>query len=252
MQNIKEKKYKIGIIAALKKEINNLYKNVKNYKIHELSNIKFYSGNIHHIKIIIAQSGIGKVFSGITCAILLQKYKVNLIINIGSAGSLNDKLKPGSIVIPNNISYHDVDLTAFGYNLGQIKNCPKLFSSSKFMLELTEKFLLKNKIQYKKELIISGDSFIHTQRQKTSLKKKFPEAIAVDMESAAIAHVCYQFKIPILIIKSISDFSNNYAANNFKKFINLAARKSSIITINIVYELLNKPTKFLLDYIKHD
>ncbi|AAO26924.1 5'-methylthioadenosine/S-adenosylhomocysteine nucleosidase [Buchnera aphidicola str. Bp (Baizongia pistaciae)] len=242
-----KKNYRIGIIAALQQEVQILFNKLKNYKINKISNITFYIGNIHNIHVVLAKSGVGKVFSGITCALLLQKYKVKFIINIGSAGSLNKNLKPGSIIIPTNVCYHDVNLTAFGYSIGQIKNCPKTFLSNTLMLKLTEKYLFENKIKYQKKLMISGDIFIDTCEKKSLLKKRFPKAIAVDMEAAAIAHVCYQFNIPILIIKSISDSSDINAADNFKYFINLASKNSSLVTINVLQTLFKNTKNILFD-----
>ncbi|XBC38362.1 MAG: 5'-methylthioadenosine/adenosylhomocysteine nucleosidase [Buchnera aphidicola (Floraphis meitanensis)] len=225
----------IGIIGATDKEIIPLYKKIKNFQKKIVYNKIFYSGKLNNIKTILVKSGVGKVSSSTTCTILLNIYKVNLIINIGTAGSLDDKLIPGNIILPHSTCYHDVDLTAFGYKLGHIQNFPKLFSINKNMIEFTETHVLKSKLNYKKNLIISGDSFINNTASKNILKKNFPTAIAVDMESTAIAQVCYQFKKPFLIIKSISDYSDNNSKLNFEKFIDLASQRCS----NVVQDLLN-------------
>ncbi|XBC41435.1 MAG: 5'-methylthioadenosine/adenosylhomocysteine nucleosidase [Buchnera aphidicola (Nurudea yanoniella)] len=218
-----KKNITIGIIGALSEEINLLYKYIKFYKKKIIYNKKFYIGKLKNIKIILIQSGIGKTSASITCTILLYVYKIDVIINIGTAGSLSKNMKLGTIVLPCSTCYHDVDLTPFGYKKGQVKNFPQIFSINNYLTKLIETYMIKLNIYYKKGLIISGDSFIHEKTKKNKLKIHFPEAIAVDMESTAIAQVCYQFNKPFLIIKTISDHSNNYAALDFQKFSHLAS-----------------------------
>ncbi|XBC39410.1 MAG: 5'-methylthioadenosine/adenosylhomocysteine nucleosidase [Buchnera aphidicola (Nurudea shiraii)] len=212
-------KITIGIIGALKKELMFLYKHIHFYKKIVIYNKEFHIGKINEIKVILIQSGVGKVLASTTCTILLQIYKIDFIVNIGTAGSLSTQLKPGAIILPNSTCYHDINLTAFGYDLGQIKGFPKKFLVNNYLTKFIEICLLKLRICYYKGLIISGDSFVDKQSYKKRLKKCFPKAIAVDMESTAIAQVCYQFNKPFLTIKVISDFSNNNSVLDFKKFI---------------------------------
>ncbi|XBC41954.1 MAG: 5'-methylthioadenosine/adenosylhomocysteine nucleosidase [Buchnera aphidicola (Kaburagia rhusicola rhusicola)] len=235
-----KKNIKIGIIGALNEEIIFLRQKIKYLKKTKVHSQIFYTGQLNCIDIILTKSGVGKVSASITCTMLLNLYKIDLIINVGTAGSLDIKLVPGSIVLPNNTCYHDVNLTAFGYELGQIQKLPQLFSANNYMIRLTEICMLKSNIYYNKNLIISGDSFINKKKYKKILKERFPTAIAVDMESTAIAQVCYQFKKPLLIIKSISDYSDNYALSNFKEFSNLASKQFSKITQNILKNLYKK------------
>ncbi|XBC43494.1 MAG: 5'-methylthioadenosine/adenosylhomocysteine nucleosidase [Buchnera aphidicola (Meitanaphis flavogallis)] len=235
-----KKNIKIGIIGALNEETIFLRQQIKYLKKTRIHSQIFYTGQLNCIDIILTTSGVGKVSASVTCAILLNLYKIDLIINVGTAGSLDIKLVPGSIILPNNTCYYDVDLTAFGYELGQIQKLPKLFSTNDYMIRLTEIYMLKSNTYYNKNLIISGDSFINKQKYKKTLKEKFPTAIAVDMESTAIAQVCYQFKKPLLIIKSISDYSDNDALSNFKKFSHLASKNLSKITQNMLKNLYNK------------
>ncbi|XBC44551.1 MAG: 5'-methylthioadenosine/adenosylhomocysteine nucleosidase [Buchnera aphidicola (Schlechtendalia peitan)] len=233
----------IGIIGALDQEIKFLKKKIQTYQTITIFNTKFHIGTLNNIKIVLIKSGVGKVSASITCTMLIQLYKPNVIINIGAAGSLDKELKPGDIVLPSSTCYHDVNLTAFGYSLGQMQNFPKLFCTNDYMVTLTEKCMVSSKINYKKNLIISGDSFINQKRFRNTLKRNFPAAIAVDMESTAIAQVCYQFKKPFLIVKSISDHSDNFALRNFEKCINLASQQCSKI-IQILLDNLYNLYKF--------
>ncbi|XBC42468.1 MAG: 5'-methylthioadenosine/adenosylhomocysteine nucleosidase [Buchnera aphidicola (Meitanaphis elongallis)] len=229
----------IGIIGALEQEIIYLYKNIQHLKTKKLYNYILCTGKLNKINIVLIKSGIGKVSASIASAILLHFYKIDLIINIGTAGSLQTKLIPGSIIFPHSTCYYDVNLTTFGYSLGQIPNFPKLFLANNYMMQLAEKYTLQSRMNHKKNLIISGDLFINKKTFQNTLKKKFPTAIAVDMESTAIAQACYQFKKPFLIIKYISDFSDERASLNFKKFVNLASKK----LLNVIQHLLDSLCK---------
>ncbi|CAL4321165.1 5'-methylthioadenosine/S-adenosylhomocysteine nucleosidase [Buchnera aphidicola (Protaphis terricola)] len=233
---------KIGIIGAIKQEIK-IFKNLINYnKIKIFGNFKIYIGKFNKINIFLIQSGIGKVAASIATMILITLFKPNMIINSGSAGSLNSKLKIGDIIIPNQLCYHDVNLTNFGYSIGQIPKYPKKFQINKKLFNKIIEIFKKNKLKILTGLIITGDSFINKRELINKLKIKFSSAIGVEMEAAAIAQVCYKFNIPLIIIKSISDLSNNQATINFKKNISIASLKSSNLVI-----LILKKIKYLIN-----
>ncbi|WP_343192751.1 5'-methylthioadenosine/adenosylhomocysteine nucleosidase [Buchnera aphidicola (Taiwanaphis decaspermi)] len=218
---------KIGVIVAIKKEAFLIYKKIKNKKKIKICGFKIYFGKVYNFVIYIIISGIGKVSATISSMILINNFDIKIMINIGSAGSLSNKYKIGTILIPNKIGYHDVDVTAFKYKLGQIPKIPAFMKINKIIFN---KF--KNKIISEKKIItgllLTGDQFINKKRS-INILKKFPKAIAVDMESCAISHVCYKFKIPIIVIKSISDFSNEKSHYDFKNFLSLSVYNSSKI-----------------------
>lgn len=230
---------KIGIIGAINQEIKILKKVIHPYKKKKVGKYKIYIGIFKKNNIFLIQSGIGKVSASIACMILIHLYKIDIIINSGSAGSLVVSLNIGDVIIPDKICYYDVDLVSFGYSRGQIPKYPKEFVIEKkihvFLKSITEKFQLK----FKKGLIISGDSFIRGDIFIKKLKNQFPSAIAVEMESAAIAQVCYQFTLPFIIVKSISDLSDANATLNFKKNIDTASFQSSSIVKIILENIIN-------------
>lgn len=230
---------KIGIIGAIRQEIEIIRKIIHPYKKKKIGHCKIYIGFFKENRIFLIQSGIGKVSASIACMILINLCKIDIIINSGSAGSLIPSLNIGDVIIPKKICYYDVDLTNFGYDIGQIPKHPKEFIISEkihtFLKSITKKFQLK----FKTGLIISGDSFINGNSCIKKLKNRFSSAIAVEMESAAIAQVCYQFSIPIIIIKSISDLSDKNATLNFEKNINTASFQSSKIVKILLKSIIN-------------
>lgn len=228
---------KIGIVGALEEEISIIKEIIYNQKIKKNGTFKIYQGEIKNKKIFLIKSGIGKVCASIATTMLIHLYKINIIINIGSAGALKNYLQIGDIIIPKKICYYDVNLTNFGYSKGQVPKHPKKFNIDKNLYNIFKKILLKFNLRYSKGLIVTGDSFIRGEISK-KIKYQFSSAIGVDMESAAIAQVCYHFKIPYIIIKSISDLSDNNATLNFKKNISTASFQSSKLA-KLILENIN-------------
>lgn len=225
---------KIGIIGAIKKEIIFLLKKIKKCKIKEIGNFKFYNGYLHNVNIIILLSGVGKVSASIVTTLLITYYNPNVIINIGSAGSINPLLKIKNIILPNKTCYYDVDVSIFTYPIGQIPKYPRFFLINAKLLNLAKKCIYRLKYKFQEGLILTGDSFIYKKHMLQSILNHFPSAIAIDMESTAITQVCYNFKKPILIIRAISDFANKYATWSFKKNI----KQASYCATQVVEEIL--------------
>ncbi|MCV2526007.1 MAG: 5'-methylthioadenosine/adenosylhomocysteine nucleosidase [Candidatus Lightella neohaematopini] len=205
----------IGIIGAIKDEIVLLCQQLTNIKKKILGRCIIYCGNIGTIKVVIIKTGVGKVSASLGTTILINYFSPNLVINIGLAGSLVPYIKKYNLVISQSTCYYDVNVTAFGYKIGQIPKHPLMFNSPKNILSIA-------KLSSKKEkniffgLIVSGDSFINDINILNNIRSKFPKALVVDMESTAIAQVCYRFSIPCISIKQVSDYANNKANIEFK------------------------------------
>ncbi|QCI20358.1 5'-methylthioadenosine/adenosylhomocysteine nucleosidase [Buchnera aphidicola (Brachycaudus cardui)] len=218
---------KIGIIGAVETEVKMLRQIMHTYKEKKYNNYTIYIGYIKKNIIFLITSGIGKVSASISTIILINLFHPDIIINSGSAGSLNASLQIGDIIIPEQTSYYDVDLTNFGYAIGQIPTYPKKFLINRKILSLLKTQETTNKLQFMTGLIVSGDSFIRGSFLIEKIKNNFPSAIAVDMESTSIAQVCHQFNIPLVIVKSISDSSDDNATINFKKNLSIASSRSA-------------------------
>ncbi len=215
----------IGIIIALKQESKNLKKKIKNKKYKFINKKKIILGYIKKKKIVLIESGIGKVFAAISTTLLIQNFKIKYIINIGTSGSLKKTINTKNIILVKKTKYYDVDITEFGYKIGQIPNTPKTFKCNKNIIKKIKKKININNIHVGK--ILSGDKFINKYKK---LIKKFPNYLSVDMESTAIAQTCYFFKKPFICIKIISDKSNYNSKKDFYKNIqNISIKINKII-----------------------
>ena len=214
----------IGIIGAVVEEAEAIKKEIKEIKETVISGISFFTGKFNDKDVVFVQSGIGKVNAAITATLLIEKFKVSEVIFSGVAGSLDERLKVGDVVIGHDIVQHDVDATAFGYKMGQI---PQMKESDK---ELVEKAGNINDFDHRIFFgrILTGDQFVSKKDVKIRRGKDF-EALCVDMESGAVAQVCTRLGVKFLIIRSISDSITDESDMEYETFVKLAAKNSTRI-----------------------
>lgn len=229
---------KIAIIGAMEEEVSLLRSNITDKQMNEVAGCEFTSGQIGEKEVILLKSGIGKVNAAMSTTILLVKYKPDLIINTGSAGGYNPQLNIGDLVISTEVRHHDVDVTIFDYEYGQVPQMPPAFLADPSLIETALK-AVKNieGIQAVEGLIATGDSFMNDPERVEFVRNKFPNLQAVEMEAAAIAQVAYQFKVPFVIIRSLSDIAGQESNISFDEFLDKAAVNSANLVLEIVKSL---------------
>lgn len=225
----------IGIISAVDEEKDAILSMMdsKNFVSYNGNNITL--GKLFQHDVVFLQSGVGKVNASWAATVLIEKYKVDKIIFSGVAGSLNKKINIGDIVVATDLVQSDVDATAFGYKLGQIPQMKEYsFKTDENILSM----FINGKINVKMNLnigrIITSDKFISSIDEKINLGNTF-NALCTDMESGAVGQVCYMYNVPCTIIRTISDSITDESTMEYKEFVQLAAKNSSII----VKEILN-------------
>ena len=223
----------IGIIGAVIEEAEAIKKEIKDIKSTVINGISFFTGKFNDKDVVFVQSGIGKVNAAITATLLIEKFEVNKVIFSGVAGSLDEKLKIGDVVIGRDIVQHDVDATAFGYKMGPIPQMKEwAFESDKELIEKTGTISdFDHHIFYGR--ILTGDQFVSKKDLKIQLGKDF-EALCVDMESGAVAQVCTRLGVKFLIIRSISDSITDESDMEYETFVKLAAENSKKILKQVI------------------
>lgn len=224
-------KKKIGIIGAMAQEVEILRKLMVEPKLTEIAGCKIYEGKINNRNVALLQSGIGKVAAAIGTTLLLELTKPDMIINTGSAGGLNSALNVGDVVISTEVRHHDVDVTAFGYEKGQLPANPAAFIPNAQLVEVAEKEAQKAGFNAVAGLICSGDLFVNGAEAIQQIRSDFPNVAAVEMEAAAIAQVCHAFDIPFVVVRAISDVADKESHLSFDEFLPLAVEKSSAIVL---------------------
>lgn len=228
---------KIGIIGAMEEEILLLKSKMSNKKEWTEAKADFIEGQIGEVEVVLVRCGIGKVNAALTTTLLLAKHDIDLIVNTGSAGGIGAGLHVGDVVIASEMAYHDVDATVFGYSIGQVPQMPARYIANKGTIEKTITAAKKTGLTPVKGLIVTSDSFIASQAQTDVILSNFPDALASEMEGAAIAQVCYQFDVPFVIIRAMSDVADEEAGVSFDEFIIEAGKKSAEMVLELVASL---------------
>ncbi|AMG31047.1 5'-methylthioadenosine/S-adenosylhomocysteine nucleosidase [Grimontia hollisae] len=231
---------KIGIIGAMEQEVALLKNKMNNCQLQEIGGNKFYTGDLNGVNVVLLQSGIGKVAAAVGTSILLERFKPTAVINTGSAGGFDSSLNLGDVVISTDVAYHDADVTAFGYTMGQMAGQPATFTSDEKLMDVAEQALaaMDPALHAVRGLICTGDTFVCTAERQNYIREHFPSVIAVEMEAAAIAQACHQFKVPFVVVRAISDVADKESPMTFDEFLPLAAKSSSAMVEKMV-DLLN-------------
>lgn len=220
---------KIGIIFAMKEEMDALTEHLIITKEYSYYDLNFYESIYNNITCVLVESGVGKVNSARATQVLIDKFDINYIFNIGVAGGISDNLSVGDIVIGEKLIQHDFDITSFNHEKGYIPNVGTYISSSDYLVNLVKN--IDNSIKY--GVIASGDIFVTNILMSNKIHNKF-NALCVEMEGASIAHVAYLCNIPFLIIRCISDVPNNNNTITYNEFLESSSKNVAKLMIKII------------------
>lgn len=228
---------KIGVIAAMKQELQWLLERLEDKQRSIYFERTYYRGRLGNHEVVLVQSGVGKVMSAMSVTILASHFGVDAIINTGSAGALATDLAVGDVVVADRLAYHDVDLTAFGYAFGQMSGQPLYFKSDEGFVKIFQDVLNQNQIKSKVGLITTSDSFMAGKARTDFVKEHFPEVQAVEMEGAAIAQAALAAKKPFVVVRAMSDTAAHDANLTFDEFIIEAGKRSAQVLLAFLEKL---------------
>ncbi|MGB0734226.1 MAG: 5'-methylthioadenosine/S-adenosylhomocysteine nucleosidase, partial [Pontibacterium sp.] len=195
----KEGDIAIGIIGAMDEEVAQLKAAINDREDHVIAGYEFSTGSIKDKRVVLLKSGIGKVNAAVGTSILLQHFAPDCIINTGSAGGFDPSLSIGDVVISTDVRHHDVDLTIFGYEPGQVPGMPPAFIPDALMASIAGECIAKFDKTVVHGQIATGDAFMNDPERVARMRATFPNMQAVEMEAAAIAQTCHSFKTPFKI-----------------------------------------------------
>ncbi len=197
---------KIAIIVAMQSEFELVSNILENAEAREIEGAKALVGELSGKQIILLKSGIGKVNAAMQVTSLIAEMHPDYIINSGVAGGIGEGMHQGDIVVGTECCYHDVWCGEGEW--GQVQGYPLKFSASFELVNAMKAFnsqlsTLNSQLVF--GLICTGDQFISDLATLQGIKKNFPDGKAVDMESAAIAQVCYAKQVPFMSLRIVSD-----------------------------------------------
>ncbi len=191
---------KIAVIVAMQKEFDLVSHIITDGKSQATDGASYIKGETEGKSILLMKCGIGKVNAAVQAASLIAAEHPDCIINSGVAGGIGRGIRQGDIVAGAECVYHDVWCGEGQW--GQIQGIPLKFSADPHLLA-TLRSLDVDRLHT--GLICTGDQFISDLARLNAIKEMFPDGLAVDMESCAIAQVCHMRRTPFLSLRVISD-----------------------------------------------
>ena len=238
-ENLPKKMRMIGIISAMREEMQTLLENLQDVNATTKGMRTYYTGSLFNTKVVLVFSRWGKVASATTATQLINDYPVNEIIFTGVAGAILDHLHIGDVVIGKNLYQYDVDASPL-YKKFEVPLLGKSFfetspihrqqletATQSFLNSYSDFIAIEKAHQFNitapkmlVEDIASGDQFISEIAIVKNIALELPSVCCVEMEGASVAQVCYEYKIPFSIIRIISDKANDNSHIDFPKFAN--------------------------------
>lgn len=247
-----------GILGALPEEIKILKQKMQEKEEIALLGIQFVAGELEGRKVVIALTGVGKVNAAMTTTLLLDHFRPTEVVFTGIAGGINPELKPGDIVIAEKLVQHDLGyVTSEGFRKEGVRNPlngkrnPTFIPSDPTLVSLAQEVAYDivldslgqgdevRKPRITKGIIATGDVFVASNRKKTFLAKEF-SADVVEMEGAAVAQVCFQQKMPFVVLRSLSDNADEEAQRDLRQFYKTAAKNSATLALALLRKLSEK------------
>lgn len=231
---------KIAILGAMDQEIALLKESLKNINHTRHAHLDFYDGTMHDVEVILVKCGIGKVAASVATTLMIDQFAPDYVINTGSAGGFDTDLVVGDVVIGSEVLHHDADLTHFGYQAGQMAGMPARFSCDPRLIAAAEhatRDVLH--VNFRTGLICTGDAFIGCDDAAATLRNKFADMKAVEMEGAAIAQTAHMLDTPFLVIRSLSDIAGTTSKVSFDQYLEKAAKNSANLVMDMIKTLAN-------------
>ncbi len=230
---------KIGIIGAMELEVEELKSRIVTSKIVTKAGMEFQEGTLNGTDVVVVRCGIGKVNAAVCTQLLADLFQVTHVINTGVAGSLNATLDIGDILISREAIHHDMDVTALGYQPGEVPQMGRVeFPADERLIALAKASCEKVNPDIHAHIgrVVSGDQFISDKKIKARLIATF-QGDCTEMEGAAIAHAAYLNQVPFVIIRAISDKADDSARVEYPIVERDAARHSARLVLDMVQNI---------------
>lgn len=248
---------RVGILGAMPEEINGIVSLIKDKKEFTRGMRVYYTGIINDIDVVVVFSRWGKVASATTVTHLIVEFGITELIFTGVAGAISQDLNIGDIVIASSLVQHDMDARPIMKQFEIPLLGRTILYSDKDLLSkalegisrlIKDDYLINLLSSNQRKLfslqnqkvtvgqIASGDRFFYINHEKENLLLNLPDTLCVEMEGAAVAQVCFEYGLPYVIIRIISDTANENSVVEFKQFVSQAASKFGV---EIIHELIS-------------
>ena len=243
---------RLAIVSAMREELAAVLALMADAQQHTVAGREFAVGELHGHEVVVVLSRIGKVAAATTATVLLERFGVSHMLFTGVAGGLATQARVGDVVVATEFLQHDMDASPLFpiyevplYGLSNFKTDAALTAE----LELAAQTVLQRGLldastlhafgmqqaQTHRGLVVSGDRFVASSAESRSLQNALPQALAVEMEGAAVAQVCHDYGVPFAAMRTISDRADDAAHADFLKFVTqVASRYSAAILAQLL------------------
>ena len=223
-------------MGAMPEEIAPILEKIGTYKTTEYAGNRYYEATYNGVDLVIAYSKIGKVFSTLTAATMIEHFGAEKLLFSGVAGAISNELKVGDLIVATKLSQHDLDITAFGHPFGYVPEGAVFVESDKTLIELSKNVAAEMGLHVKEGIIATGDQFVANEERKNWIGTMF-NADALEMEGASVAVVCDALHVPFFILRAISDAADMDASFSFDAFLESSAKTSAEFVMKMVEKL---------------
>ncbi len=235
-----------AIVSALHEELAAVLSLMPDEQQQTVGGRTFWRGHLHGHDVVAVLSGIGKVAAATTATALIERFGVQRIVFTGVAGGVRPGVNVGDVVVARQFLQHDMDASPLfarheipGYGRSTFDAdaalTAQLLRASESVLrslpaqlpEAVRSAFGLHAPQCHEGLLISGDRFVSTTAESEALRRELPEALAVEMEGAAFAQVCHDYRVPLAVVRTISDRADDAAHVDFPRFLREVASRYS-------------------------
>ncbi|WP_307974819.1 5'-methylthioadenosine/adenosylhomocysteine nucleosidase [uncultured Parolsenella sp.] len=223
---------KVGIIGAMDSEVALLKSRVEGEQTHELAGLEFVEGMLEGVSVVVVKCGVGKVNAAMCAQALVSVLGCNRIINTGVAGSLDNRIEIGDIVVSTDAVEHDMDVTALGYAPGEHPDLHLVAFEADTALRSAVVVAAGelDGVNVFEGRVCSGDQFIGSAAAKERIVSTFG-GMCCEMEGAAIAHACHVAGVPFVVVRAISDKADDSGNVDYPTFEKAAAAHCASIVL---------------------
>lgn len=222
----------IGIIGAMEMEVDTLKESLRDSSVSLFGGVEYHEGTLHGHRVVVVRCGMGKVNAALCTQALVLRFGVDSILNTGVAGSIDESLRVGDMVVPSKFVHADMDATAMGYELGQVPQMDVFMFpadaalASKLLASARE---VSPGVQIIDGIAATSDKFIASVEDKQFLRDTY-QAACCEMEGVAIAHAAYLLGIPFAALRCVSDTADGEGFDDYDAFeIEMSRRCASVV-----------------------
>jgi len=225
---------RIALIGAMQEELSAVLALMQESSCETVAGRQFWQGHLHGHAVVAVLSGIGKVAAAITATVLIEKFQVHRILFTGVAGGLAPQAKVGDVVVGTELLQHDMNASPlFPQYEVPLLGCARFQADTQMTQCLIESAAhALPQAQVHAGLIISGDQFVASASESQRLQSEISDALAVEMEGAALAQVCHAYGIPLAVVRTLSDRADDQAHVDFLQFVKTVASPYSAAIVS--------------------